>query len=416
MKEKWLTTMRIFDEYEQRFAKARASRTFRCPWETDVREQIIAETKEMLGYDERLLPEIHDVREMASAEYDTYTVSELRYQTWEKFYASASLYVPKKEERVPLVFLCCGHGEHGRLSKGYMKMAHRLADLGMAVLVLDNIGQGDRVSFGHWDVVAPFYCGLTLQGMIVMETVAMIRYMQKDARFDNARFGACGNSGGGTLTLFLCALAPELAVISSSGYPSEVPYILQKERKHCACNLLPGVAYGPDMWEIYSVFAPKPLLLEQGKFDHLIPYDLARRNARKVSHTYLQLDAETAFEFETTQTRHSWEAVDMSRISRFLSERLLGITPIDAEEEEYLLIEDIQPLCIEMPPDAVNTEAVAQILTGKEMPEGTRLQDVYPPKFHGEKIRPELIVEDIGRGEVMRVWAQMECALEGGEK
>ena len=415
MKEKWLTTMQVFDEYERRFSKARAERIFRCPWKEDVRQQIVEETKEMLGYKESLMPTIHDMQELICVEYDTYKVSELRYQTWEHFYASASLYVPKVEEKVPLVFLCCGHGEHGRLSKGYMKMAHRLASLGMGVCVLDNIGQGDRVAFGHWDVIAPFYCGLTLQGMIVMETIAMIRHMQKDERFDSKRFGACGNSGGGTLTMFLCALAPELAVISSSGYPSEVPYLLQKERKHCACNLLPGVAYGPDMWEIYSAFAPKPLLLEQGKFDHLIPYDLARRNIRKVEHTYLQLDAKEEFEFEITQTRHSWEVVDMNRISSFLAENLLKVKPEDAKEEDFVLIEDIQPLCVEMPNDALTTEEAAQRLMGVDMPEGTTLQDVYPPTYNGKIITADMVIEDIGRGEVMRVWAQMECALKGGE-
>ena len=63
--------------------------------------------------------------------------------------------------------------------------------------------------------------------MIVMETVAIIRHMQKDPRFDPARLGACGNSGGGTLTLFLAAMAArELSVIASSGYPSEINYVL----------------------------------------------------------------------------------------------------------------------------------------------------------------------------------------------
>ena len=73
----------------------------------------------------------------------------------------------------------------------------RLAALGMAALVMDNIGQGDRNPEpekgngpDHWFAVAPFQCGLTLQGMIVMETVAMIRHMQQDSRFDPARFGA----------------------------------------------------------------------------------------------------------------------------------------------------------------------------------------------------------------------------------
>ena len=84
-----------------------------------------------------------------------------------------------------------------------MAMGARLAELGIAAMVPDNIGQGDRnrseefKSPSHWNSVAPFYCGLTLQGMIVMETVALIRYMAKDPRFDSARFAACGNSGGG---------------------------------------------------------------------------------------------------------------------------------------------------------------------------------------------------------------------------
>ena len=415
MKEKWLTTMQVFDEYERRFAAARASKKFRMPWRETVKDEIIEETKKMLCYDETLVPDIHDMQEISCEEFETYNVTQLRYQTWKKFYATASLYVPKTEQKVPLVFLCCGHGEHGRLSKGYMKMAHRLVSLGMAVLVPDNIGQGDRVAFGHWDVIAPFYCGLTLQGMIVMETVALIRYMQKDERFDREKFGACGNSGGGTLTLFLCALAPELAAISSSGYPSEVPYILQKERKHCACNLLPGVAYGPEMWEIYSTFAPKPLLLEQGKFDHLIPYDMARRNARKVEHTYIQKDAENAFEYEITPTKHSWEAVDMNRISRFLAEQLLGITPEDAKDEEFVVVEDITPLIVQMPEDAISTDEVAENLTNRKMRSGTTLQEVYVPTYEGQSITTDQIIEDIGRGEVMRVWAQMECALKGGE-
>lgn len=415
MKEKWLTTMQVFDEYERRFADARAKKQFRMPWQDDTRKEIIEDTKKMLRYDEALVPEIHDMKEIMCEAYGTYTVTQLRYQTWEGFYASASLYTPKTDEKVPLVFLCCGHGEHGRLSKGYMKMAHRMAGLGMAVLVPDNIGQGDREQFGHWDVIAPFYCGLTLQGMIVMETVALIRYMQNDIRFDASKFGACGNSGGGTLTLFLCALAPELAAISSSGYPSEVPYILQKERKHCACNLLPGVAHGPEMWEIYSMFAPKPLLLEQGKFDHLIPYDMARRNIRKVEHTYIQMDARDSFEYEITPTKHSWEVVDMNRISRFLSEQLLGKTPEDAMEEEFIAIEDISPFIVKMPENAMTTDEIAEVLMNQKMQAGTTLQEVFTPTFEGKKITTDDIIEDIGRGEVMRIWAQMECALKGGE-
>ena len=108
--------------------------------------------------------------------------------------------------------------------------------------------------------------------------------------------------------MFLAALAPELAVISSSGYPSEFSYLFEKERKHCACNLLPGVAYGPEMWEIYSVFAPKPMLLEHGKWDHLLPYDLGKRNARKIENTYIQMGAQEQFKDEFGALVYKFEA------------------------------------------------------------------------------------------------------------
>ena len=406
-----MIAMQVFDEYERRFASARAQKNMRRPWEEADRKEILDATKRMLGYQEEWVPQVHDMKEVSCQDYGTYTVKQLQYQTWKDFYASASLYVPKTDNKLPLVFLCCGHGEVGRLSQGYMKMAHYLTKLGMAVMVLDNIGQGDREKLGHMNEVAPFYCGMTLQGMIVMETVSIIRFMQGDERFDKEKFGACGNSGGGTLTLFLSALAKELSVISSSGYPSEFSYILQKEKKHCACNLLPGAAHGPEMWEIYSLFAPKPLQLEQGKNDHLIAYDIAKRNMRKVENTYLQMGKEEQCVCEFSMTRHSWEAEDMNKIGQFLSRHLLGVDANPVDELELKEKIDITNLHVSLPNHAKTTEEIAQSISGKCMPEGTTLADVFPPTWNGEKVKAEDIVEDLGRGNLMRIFAQMECAL-----
>ena len=275
---------------------------------------------------------------------------------------------------------------------------------------MDNIGQGDRAkdptvfkTADHWFSLAPFYCGLTLQGMIVMETVALIRKMAKDQRF--SKLAACGNSGGGTLTMFLAALAPELEVLSSSGYPSEINYVLTKERRHCACNLLEGTAFGPEMWEIYSLFAPKPLLLEGGKHDNLIPLDLAHRNARKVKNTYIQLGSDE-FHFQLTDTRHSWDLQDLNLISGFLSQKLLGITP-----EELDKMPQIPGISVTMPSTMLSTNALAEKITGKTMPADTKLCDIYVPQFEGKPVDPEQIQLDVGRGDVMRVFAQMECSL-----
>jgi len=416
MKEKWLLSTEIFDEYERRFAQARAQKVMSHPWESKTREQIMEAAKKMLRYDEALMPQVDNMEEVSRTAFDTYDAIQYRYTTWEHFYGAATLYMPHTDKKIPLVFVCCGHGEEGRLTESYMAMGHRLASLGMGAIVIDNIGQGDRnLSKGefkapdHWNAIAPFYCGLTLQGLIVMETIALIRYMKNDPRFDADRFGACGNSGGGTLTMFLAALAPELSVLSSSGYPAEVTYVLQKERRHCACNLLIGQAHSVEMWEMYSVFAPKPMLLEGGKMDNLLPLDLAHRNARKVRNTYVQLGANENFEFDLTDTAHSWGLADLNYISRFLSQRLLGVTPEDMTEAYKA--GDLTPYRVEMPADMLSTEALSTALTGITMPAGTELEDVFVPTYKGEKIDPAAIQNDVGRGDIMRVFAQFECDL-----
>lgn len=416
MMEKWNKTIEIFDEYERRFARARADKKMTRPWENEDRESIISSVKRMLRYDESLVPTIREMTEIKRAEYPSYSAIQYRFESWENMYGSATLYLPHSDGKLPLVFVLCGHGEYGRLTSSYMAMGNRLASLGMAALVIDNIGQGDRSRSktggntpDHWHAVAPFKCGLTLQGLIVMETIALIRYMQNDLRFDKERFAATGNSGGGTLSMFLSALAPELSVIASSGYPSEISYILQKEREHCACNLLLGEANEADMWEIYSTFAPKPLLLEGGSNDNLIPYDLAHRNARKVKNTYVQLNAEVNFTFKLTNTRHSWEIDDINLISRFLSEKLVGITPDDCTELFYA--DDITSLHIDIPDISLTTKALSEKLTGIVSPEKIALEDVFIPHFGGKPIDPSEIMCDVGRGNVMRVFAQFECAL-----
>ena len=416
MQKKWLTTTAIFDEYERRFALARAAKPLTHPWEPEQQETILRSLKRMIRYDEAFIPTIHNIEEISTTTYDGYTATELRYQTWEQMYGCSTLFLPNADGKLPLVFLCCGHGVEGRLSPGYRGMAHRLAQLGMAVLVMDNIGQGNRNpnptkanDVDHWFAEAPFQCGLTLQGMIVMETIAMIRYMRNDPRFDADRFGACGNSGGGALTMYLSALAPELSAIASSGFPSDFPYILQKERRHCACNILIGQAYEVDMWEIFSMFAPKPLLLEGGMLDNLLPMDTAHRNARKVRNTYVQFGAEENFHFQLTSTKHSWELDDHNLISRFLSQHLLNVIPEDGTA--IFPAEDPALFTIPIPKDCLTTAQLSEKISGKPVPEGKCLQDLFVPTFQGKPIDPEQLQPDVGRGDVMRVFAQMECAL-----
>lgn len=411
MDEKLLRTMEAYDGYERRFAQARANARLRRPWLQADRQEILETARRVLGFRESLIPRIRPC-ESQTERYAGYSVEHILFESWPRFYGSASLYRPDGGGKRPLVLVCAGHGEEGRLTDCYQRMAQRLALQGAYVLLPDNIGQGERTPFGHADCIAPFYCGLSLQGLIVMETVAWVRHLAAQPFIDEARIGACGNSGGGTLCTFLAALCPELSALSASGYPSEFGYILQKERRHCTCNLLPHYAGQLEMWELLSLFAPRPLQLEQGTLDNLIPIDLFKRNARKVQAVYEQLSAGDQLQALTTPTTHSWTSRDRFEIAAFLARHLSLAAPFPEDDDQVL-----PPLCdpaaphVAFPQDALTTDQLAQQLTGVRMPEGTRLQDVFVPRLNGVPLNPASVRETLGPHEVMRVLAQFECSL-----
>ena len=404
-----LRLMQIFEEYEKRFAKAKFEKSFNLPTILDQREKVLDGVKKMLCFDEKLVPSISNANVQKQRDLGSYTEYQVTYETWKDVYGCLTVLIPKSSKPLPLAFVVCGHGNKGRLSEGYALMAHRLAKCGMAVIVPDNIGQGDREFMGHWKVVSPFNGGLNLQGLIVAETLALIRSAKNHPLFDGDNMCALGNSGGGTLTMFLSALAPELKAISSSGYPSEFAGLLSKEKTHCACNLLKGCVCGPEMWEIYSLFAPKPLLLSQGWYDNLIPIEMAKRNARKVGMVYASISAEENFKFELTATKHPWAEEDRILISNFLC-NALNVEPL-AEIDEQAIIDMLGDGSVTLPDSAIDVDKLVYNLTGIETPKDMKLQDIIPPTFNGEKIDPSTIDCNFNGDDAMRIFAQMEYSL-----
>ena len=409
MNDKYTFTMQVFEEYEKRFALAKAEKRFDPPLSSTQKQRVLEKVKKMLCFDQSLVPTISNVKVERQRDFGSYVEYQVTYNTWKDVYSATTVMMPKTDKPVPAVLICCGHGKNGRLTEGYSLMAHRLVKSGMAVIVPDNIGQGDREFMGHWKVVSPFYAGLSLQGLIVAETLALIKAMEVHPMIDGDNICACGNSGGGTLTLFLTALAPQLKAVASSGYPSEFACILSKEKTHCACNLLKGSVTSAEMWEIYSLFAPKPLLLSQGKNDDLIPKPLAQKNARKVKYVYSSLGAQNNFKFALTDTKHAWEQEDRILITDFLCS-VLNLEPCkEVDEQEILTL--LNDRSINVPKNAIGVDELVYNLTGKKMPNGITLQDIVPPTFKGEKLDSTKIELELDGLDTMRIFAQMEYVL-----
>ncbi len=398
----------VFEQYERRFAEARLRMPERNPAAPADREAIARVAKDCLGIRDEWVPKIQAAKAREAA-FDGGRIEMLRATSWPGVVATALLYLPADaaDRPLPLVILCCGHGKGGKLSDGYQRMARHITRRGAMVLCPDNLGQGERVAMGHSDCVKPFACGTSVQGLIVMETLGWLRWALRQSRVDARRVAAIGNSGGGTLTVFLAALCPELAALSSSGYPSTFEFVARKEKKHCHCNILPGVVSQLEMWHLLGSFAPRPLFIFQGDGDPLFPPDLFHHTARKVRQVYRARDAEKAFEARVVTGGHSWDAPRNVALGQFLARHLgLKRSPGQESENEPLLTGNDRCLGT-WPAEALTTDALAEQLTGRRVNDSVRLWDVFPPQVPRDARLEEIAL----RGSTRQILAQFEAFM-----
>jgi dienelactone hydrolase len=402
------STHDLFEQYERRFAEARLRMPDRNPAAPADRKTIARVAKECLGIRDEWVPRIR-AEKVREAVFDGGRIEMLRATSWPGVTATALLYLPADaaDRPLPLVILCCGHGKGGKLGDGYQRMARHIARRGAMVLCPDNLGQGERVAMGHSSCVKPFACGTSVQGLIVMETIGWLRWALKQSRVDARRIAAIGNSGGGTLTVFLAALCPELAVLSSSGYPSTLDFVARKEKNHCHCNILPGVVGQLEMWHLLGSFAPRPLFIFQGDGDPLFPPDLFFHTARKVRQVYRARNAEKAFEARVVTGGHSWDAPRNVALGQFLAEHLGLNRSLGRESEKEPLLTEKDRCLDSWPADALTTDQLAEQLTGRRVNDGVRLWDVYP-----SSVPSDARLDDIAtRGSTRQILAQFEAFL-----
>lgn len=406
-----MTLHEVFEQYDRRFARAMASLPNRRPWLEKDRRIIRRAVKKCLGIRDEWIPAI-EPQVVRLEEHDGFRLEYLRFTSWLGVYGSAHLYLPKACGRkpMPFVMLCCGHGGHGKLCPSYQAMARHIVRRGAIVLVADNIGQGERRPMGHADALVPFACGTSLQGLIVLEALGWLAYAARDRRVDRKRMAAIGNSGGGTLTMFLAALSQKLAAVSSSGYPSTFEFVARKEKKLCACNIIPKIVGVLEMWHLYGCFAPNALFIFQGAGDRMFPPDIFHQTARKISHVYARLKAGGRFRYEIVEGDHAW---DENR-NRLMGDFLAGIfklAPIkdqaDCESEKLL---PPTAVCFDAwPTDAISVGDLACRLTGRNPPSNLKLWDIFPPACNEAAMEPVA-----ARADPRQIMAQFEAFLMSG--
>ena len=399
---------RLLEVTERKMLKAASCRPVRDMGKESSRREVRDLFRHSLGIHRIPEPELQvDRRECRKL--DGCSVELLSGRSWEHCPVAAHLFYPATPPPWPVVTVCCGHAWR---KTDYCRMGMLLARTGIAALVPDNIGQNERSAMGHWDVLAPFALGISFQGMIVAETSAWIRFLRKDCRFSG--IGAAGNSGGGLLSLCLAALEENLAAVASTGYPSTFEYIARKRKNHCACNWIPGALGRFEMWEIYSLFAPRPLLLMQGEQDEFFPAEIFSAMTKQVREVYSRFSAEERFFSCLTKGGHAWSPESRFRIASFFSEVFQTRKP-EREDESAVSRTDEFGQCLPVwPEDARHTDDLVWSLFRKTPYKPLELHEIFPAGLSPDPGSSDPADAESGRKtfrETMRILAQWECFL-----
>jgi dienelactone hydrolase len=209
-----------------------------------------------------------------------YRIEKVIYEVRPKSHITGNLYIPKNGTGpFPAVLFQCGHSLNGKASSLYQYCCQGLAQLGFLVLAFDPMGQGERTIYpkdgtnltrlGSADAehTVPgkqlLLCGLTSTWIQTWDAVRSLDFLASHPLADPKRLATTGNSGGGTLSMFLAAVDSRLACISAACPNTENivsdSFNSPGPSDDAEQNIIDSGPAGFDRWDTLYPFAPKPL-------------------------------------------------------------------------------------------------------------------------------------------------------------
>jgi dienelactone hydrolase len=211
-------------------------------------------------------------------ERDAYRIEKVIFESRPQLLVTANLYIPKgKKFPLPGVVGTCGHSDNGKANAAYQSFAQGLARLGYVVLIYDPIGQGERLQYSHLPVRGrprvgvgehlhagnqQFLVGEFFGSWRAWDGIRALDYLLSRREVEPRLVGVTGNSGGGTLTTWLCGLDQRWAMAAPGCFVTTFRRNLENElpadTEQCPPHAL---AQHLDHDDFLAALAPKPILI-----------------------------------------------------------------------------------------------------------------------------------------------------------
>jgi dienelactone hydrolase len=283
-------------------------------------------------------------------ERDTYRIEKVLFESRPRFLVSANLYIPKgRAFPLPGVVASCGHSVNGKAIDTYQSFSQGLARLGYVVLIFDPIGQGERMQYvdAQWKptrgtgTAEHNYAGI--QQVLVDERFCMWRawdgiraldYLLSREEVDPRHVGVTGNSGGGTMTTWLCGLDDRWTMAAPSCFVTEFRRNMENELSADIEQCPPGaIASGLDHEDFLAALAPKPVIILAKEKDY---FDVRGNEAayQRLKRLYGLLGAESNIGYFVGPTYHGYSQENREAMYRWFNR----FTRISANTTEPTLV------------------------------------------------------------------------------
>jgi len=290
-------------------------------------------------------------------ERDAYKIENIIFESRPGFLVTANLYIPKgRDFPLPGVVGTCGHSATGKMINLYQSFAQGLARQGYVVLIYDPISQGERIQYPDENLKSKIGVGVREhlyagnQQFLVGEFIGSWRawdgiraldYLLNRDEVDPKHIGVTGNSGGGTMTTWLCGVerrwtmaAPSCFVIT---FRRNTENELPADTEQCPPSAL---ALGLDHSDFLAAMAPRPVII-LGKEGDYFDARGAEEAYQRLCHLYGLLGAKDNIGLYIGPGYHGYSQENREAMYKWFN-RATGIS--DAQKEPELVIEKDETL------------------------------------------------------------------------
>ena len=288
---------------------------------------------------------------------DAYKIENVIFESRPEFLVTANLYIPKgRDFPLPGVVGTCGHSTNGKCAEAYQSFAQGLARLGYVVLIYDPIGQGERLQYPDENLKSRIGVGVREhlqagnQQFLVGEFIGTWRawdgiraldYLLTREEVDPKQVGVTGNSGGGTMTTWLCGVEQRWSMAAPSCFVTTFRRNMENELPADTEQCPPkALALALDHADFLAALAPNPIIILGKEKDYFDARGTEEAFSR-LKRLYTLLGAPDNIALSSGPTHHGYTQENREAMYRFFNRETGAST---AQTEPELVIEDDQTL------------------------------------------------------------------------